>query len=430
MNHFLNIVKKEVRELLTPTTLIPIIMMALIFGGMGNMIGGAVDEAKEKPVMGLVNADRGIFSSIATNVSMELAEVRYNGSSEDDIEEGMRMLKREDGVALLFIPENFSATFSMNRTAEIRVYWIMKGAGIMDMVSSGVVEGILQEIRREMTEELVREGNINASFALSPFITQETTSFKGKDMEGISPAVIGNMLSSQSTTIPIIMMIIIIMAGGMVISSMGMEKENKTLETLLTMPVKRTSIVAGKIVGSAVVGLVMAIIYMVGFSYYIRSFQESSQVDLAAYGLTLGVGDYLLVGASVFFALLSALSLCMVLGTFAKNYKSAQTLTVPVSVLAIIPMFITMFKDFDTLPLVLKIILFGIPFSHPMMAMRMLLFDSYMLVLGGIAYAALFALVMMGVAVWIFKTDKLLTGKITRSSGERFNLKVLKKKND
>lgn len=422
MNHFLNIVRKEVRELLTPTTLIPIVIMALIFGGMGNMIGGAMEEAKEKPIIGLVNADDGAFSILATNVSAELAEVRYNGSSENDIEEGMGILEKEGGTALLFIPENFSATIAMNRTAEIHVYWIMRGAGIMDMISSGVVEGILQEISRRITEELVQEGNINASFVLSPFKTQETTSFKGKEMEGISPAVIGNMLSSQSTTVPIIMMIIIIMAGGMVISSMGMEKENKTLETLLTMPVKRTSIVAGKIVGSAVVGLIMAIIYMVGFSYYIRSFQESSQVDLAAYGLTLGVADYLLVGASVFFALLSALSLCMVLGTFAKNYKSAQTLTVPVSVLALIPMFITMFKDFDTLPLVLKVILFGIPFSHPMMAMRMLLFDNYTLVLGGIVYSALFALAMMGIAVWIFKTDKLLTG--------RFRIFTLKKKND
>lgn len=422
MNHFLNMVKKEVRELLTPTTLIPIILMALIFGSMGNMIGGAMDEAKEKPVIGVVSADSGEFAAIVINVSREFAEVRYNGSSEHAIEEGMKILEDEGGTALLFVPENFSASISMNRTAEMHVYWIMKGAGIMDMISSGVVEGILQEISRRITEELVGEGNINASFALSPFTTQETTSFKGKEMKGISPATIGNVLSSQSTTVPLIMMIIIIMAGGMVISSMGMEKENKTLETLLTMPVKRTSIVAGKIVGSAVVGLIMAIIYMVGFSYYIRSFQESSQVDLAAYGLTLGVADYILVGASVFFALLSALSLCMVLGTFAKNYKSAQTLTVPVSVLALIPMFIIMFKDFDTLPLALKTALFIIPFSHPMMAMRMLLFGNYTLVLGGVAYSALFALVMMGIAVWIFKTDKLLTG--------RFRRFALKKKND
>ena len=53
MNHLLNIVKKEVRELFTPATIVPIVIMALVFGGMGSMIGGAAEEAKEKPGIGI-----------------------------------------------------------------------------------------------------------------------------------------------------------------------------------------------------------------------------------------------------------------------------------------------------------------------------------------------------------------------------------------
>jgi ABC-2 type transport system permease protein len=207
-------------------------------------------------------------------------------------------------------------------------------------------------------------------------------------------------------------MMIIIMAGGMVISSMGLEKENKTLETLLTLPVSRRSIVSGKLVASALVGLVMAGIYMIGFNYYMRSLQMSADVDLAQYGLYLGPLDLALVGISVFVSLLAALSMCMVLGTYAKNYKSAQTLTMPITLLAIIPMFITMFKDFGTLPLALQAILFAIPFSHPMMAMRELMVGNYALVLGGIAYVTGFAIVMVAISVWIFSTDRLLTGSI------------------
>ena len=74
-------------------------------------------------------------------------------------------------------------------------------------------------------------------------------------------------------------------------------------------------------------------------------------------------------------------------------------------------MFIIMFKDFDTLPLALKGVLFAIPFSHPMMAMRALMFDDYLLVIGGIAYVAIFAAVTIAIVVWIFKTDRLLTGR-------------------
>jgi len=411
MSHLLNIIKKEVKELLTPATFVPIIVMAIVFGSMGNMIGGATEEAKKLPVIGIINEDSGRFSDIVNETVYGMAKVVYNSTS-GKIDEGINVLKEKGGTALIIIPSNFSDNIENNRPGEMEVYWIMKGAGIMDSISSGVVESILQELNTKISKELIEKGNVNATFALSPTTRNETTIFKGNEMQGISPSAISAILSSQSTMVPIIMMIIIVMAGGMVISSMGMEKENKTLETLLTLPVKRTSIVAGKIAGSAIVGLLMAVIYMVGFSYYLSSFEVSGNINLADYGLTLDAWDYLLVGISLFLALTAALSLCMVLGTFAKNYKSAQTLTVPVSILALIPMFMIMFKDFSTLPLALKVILFAIPFSHPMMAVRALLFGDYMLVISGIAYVAVFALTMIAIAVWIFRTDKLLTGAI------------------
>ena len=409
MNHLLNIIRKEVKELLTPATFVPIIVMALIFGSMGNMIGGATEEAKKLPSIGVINEDRGQFSSIVNETVYSMAKVVYNSTSEN-IEEGVNAVKEKGGTALIIIPSNFSINIANNQSGEIEIYWIMKGAGIMDSISSGVVESILHELNTKISEELIEKGNINATFALSPTTRNETTIFKGKEMNGISPGTISAILSSQSTAVPIIIMIIIMMAGGMVISSMGMEKENKTLETLLTLPVKRSSIVAGKIAGSAIVGLLMAVIYMIGFRYYLSSFEVSGNINLADYGLTLNVWDYVLVGISLFLALTAALSMCMVLGTFAKNYKSAQTLTVPVSILALIPMFLIMFKDFSTLPLSLKVVLFAIPFSHPMMAVRALLFGDYMLVISGIAYAAVFSFAMIAIAVWIFKTDKLLTG--------------------
>ena len=210
---------------------------------------------------------------------------------------------------------------------------------------------------------------------------------------------------------------------------MALEKENKTLETLLTLPVSRSSVIAGKLVASAIVGLLMAGIYMVGFSYYMSSATMSSNINLADYGLQLDAVDYVLVGLSVFASLMAALSLCMVIGAFATDYKSSQTLVMPVIVLAIIPMFISLATDFSTLPLAGKIFMFSIPFSHPMMSIRLLMFDDYGLVIAGIIYSALFAVAMIAVAAWLFKTDRLLTGRMgkkTRSkSGRRGLVRLL-----
>ena len=199
----------------------------------------------------------------------------------------------------------------------------------------------------------------------------------------------------------------------MVITSMGMEKENKTLETLLTLPIKRRSIIAGKIIGAAIVGFIIAVIYLAGFSYYISSF-STEKIDLASYGFKLGIIDYVIIAFSLFSALLSGLSMCIVIGSFAKNFKSAQTLTLPISALAIIPMFIIMFKGFSSLPFVLKAIIFVIPFSHPMMAPSFLLMKEYGIVLAGIAYSLAFALACIAIAAYIFKTDLLLIGRIRK----------------
>src|SRR5690606_33713861 len=98
--------------------------------------------------------------------------------------------------------------------------------------------------------------------------------------------------------------------------------------------------------------------------------------------------------------------------------KAAQTMTLPVTFLAMIPMFVTMFTDFDTLPLVAKAVVFAIPFSHPMIAMRALMFDDYVLVLSGIAYSSMMALLVMFIAVTLFKKDILLTGKVASSDSK------------
>jgi len=409
-----NIIKKEFKELFVLATLIPIVVIAIVFGLVGQTIGNVGERMEEKPVIGIVDMDDGDFSDIAMAVLTEKAEVIYDGS---DAEEGREEVREENGVALLVVPENFSQNIYANHQGEIEIYWIMKGAGLMDSISSGVVEGLIQAVNQGISTKLIQQdSSFDPALVLNPTKRVEATFFKGKEIEGLSSSQLGNMLSSQSIVIPIVVMMLIIMAGASVISSMGMEKENKTLETLLTLPVRRSHIVIGKIVGSALVGMIMAAIYMIGFSRYMTSFQISD-INLADFGLALSMQDYLLIGVSLFTALLAGLALCIVLGTFAKNYRSAQTLIFPITALAMISVFITMFKDFDTIPAVLRILVFAIPFSHPMMAMRALMMDNYSLVIGGIAYTAVFTVIMIVIAVRIFNSDRLLTGSVQKRGG-------------
>lgn len=149
---------------------------------------------------------------------------------------------------------------------------------------------------------------------------------------------------------------------------------------------------------------------MVGFSFYMQSFQPAT-INLAGSGLALGTFDYLLLGLSPFLTILAGLSICMLMGTFAKNYESAQMLMFPLIILVFIPFFLSMFKSFFTLPLILKTVLFVIPFSHSMWASSFLMFDQHILAISGIIYVAIFTTIIMAIVSRIFKSDTLLTGR-------------------
>ncbi len=409
-----NIIKKELKELLTISAILPIFIIAILFGSIGSSMEGIQEGLSEPPTLGYINEDTNNLSTIVTDYIDAHTEVVFNSTEISDKPGALDILKKQEGAALLVIKQNFSQSILNNKQGEIEIYWILEGAGILNAISSDVIESIVFSFDKEISKAIIEtNASTNATIALNPISRVDTTYFKNREI-GLSPGAITGMLSSQSTFIPIIIMMLIIFAGQMIISSMALEKENKTLETLLTLPVKRTSIVTGKIVASASIGLLFAVIYMIGMSQYLQGFQFTQGINLADYGLVLTSQDFILIGISLFVTLIAALALCMLLGTFAKNFKSAQTLVFPITMLAMIPMFITMFVDFDTLPLIGKVLLFAIPFSHPMMASRALIFGDYLLVFGGIIYVTLFAIVTILIVVWVFKTDRLLTGSTGR----------------
>jgi len=415
MSGLSNIIKKEVRELLTPATFLPIVLVALIFGALGTSIQGIQENAQAPPMIGVITEDTGSFGNITSTILHTHAKVVYNATLSSDTQTGLTTVQQKNGVALIVIPQNFTARINHGEPGTLEVFWVMKGAGVFDTIPSSILESLISQINTNISRSLIKGNSTkNATFVLTPTQSIQTTYFKGREFVGLSPTVIISTLSQQSLLIPIIMMMIIIMAGSIVITSMALEKENKTLETLLTLPVKRTSIVTGKIVAAALIGLLLAVIYMIGMGYYLNGLNATGGAGLAAYGLVLTSMDFVWIGVSLFVTLIAGLSLCMLLGTFAKNYKSAQTLTFPITMLALIPMFLTIFADFDTLPLGLKIFTFAIPFSHPMMAPRLLLFHDYTLVIAGIVYVGIFAIIMISIVVWVFKTDRLITGSTTK----------------
>ena len=431
MSHMTSIIRKEVRELLTPGSVISVLVMVVLFAGLGGLIGGEVDSAAELPTFGFVVDEGGQYYNDWNPYDVLCNETNYGAEADSKIilmdsaygdDEAILAEMREKGItSVLALPDADSFMESMTNGTQVTMkqYYLYEPTGLFGTVSSSVLSSVVSILNTSLSQEIMSSAGtgLDYDFVTNPIVSgtnDVSTIVDGEVHTGITPSDISNEITSQTLMIPIVIMIIIMMVGSIVISSMGSEKENKTLETLLTMPIKRTSIVSGKIVAAAIVGLVYGLAYMVGMSIYMGSMTGtiagSSSVNLEDLGMSLDILDWFLIMVSMFLAIVCALGICMILGAFAKNYKSAQTMTMPLSILAMIPMFIIMFTGWYGSGGVLQAITFAIPFSHPMMAMQALMYGDMTLVLGGIAYMAVFALVSILITVRLYNSDILITG--------------------
>lgn len=431
MSHMTSIIRKEVRELLTPGSVISVLVMVVLFAGLGGLIGGEVDSAAELPTFGFVVDEDGQYYNDWNPYDVLCNETNYGAEADSKIilmdsaygdDEAILAEMREKGItSVLALPDAYSFMESMTNGTQVTMkqYYLYEPTGLFGTVSSSVLSSVVSILNTSLSQEIMSSAGtgLDYDFVTNPIVSgtnDVSTIVDGEVHTGITPSDISNEITSQTLMIPIVIMIIIMMVGSIVISSMGSEKENKTLETLLTMPIKRTSIVSGKIVAAAIVGLVYGLAYMVGMSIYMGSMTGtiagSSSVNLEDLGMSLDILDWFLIMVSMFLAIVCALGICMILGAFAKNYKSAQTMTMPLSILAMIPMFIIMFTGWYGSGGVLQAITFAIPFSHPMMAMQALMYGDMTLVLGGIAYMAVFALVSILITVRLYNSDILITG--------------------
>ena len=442
MSDITNVIRKELRELLTPGSVISVLIMVVLFAGLGGLIGGEVEKAQALPVFGIANGEYGdvTLEDGSEWSAADYLERLYAGVPENEIGNYIKVVNVEgvtdfyelmtsEGInSLIVIDPSFSENVLYNlytassttdlRPVVIQEYYLYEPSGMFGSISSSTVSAVVNGMNSDLSGFLIR-GCISPEkvyqFLADPITRggdELHTIVNGEPHSGVTPQDIASQVSSQTMMVPMIIMIIIMMVGSIVISSMGSEKENKTLETLLTLPIKRTSIVSGKIIAAAIVGLVYGLAYMAGMSIYMGAMMgpTSSGIDLKALGLGLDMMDWALIALSMFLAIICALGICMILGAFAKNYKSAQTMTMPLSILAMVPMFVIMFSGWYGSGAVIQAVTFAIPFSHPMMAMQSLMYGDYVLVFSGIAYMAIFALATILITVRLYNSDILITG--------------------
>jgi ABC-2 type transport system permease protein len=415
-----NIVVKEVKELVRdPKILLGMIIVPLImFPLMGFAIQTSMETAEESMrsvSIAIMDLDEGPVAESLTNFLTAL-NVTTVEVDDLDLTKAVDYVQQLNVTGLVVIPSGFSNNITEGLKAELDVYTIFRGGGIVESTSASMINALLTAFEKGLVVQKVEEEFPDASqTVLDPVDMSEKTIIKGKPVN-VNPSVLFGLMMSQSTGMPVGIMMLLIFAMQLAATSVASEKEEKTLETLLTLPINRFTILAGKLTGSIVVAVIGAAAYIVGFNYYMSSFTAMIPtevgLDLATIGLAPTPITYLLLGVSLFVSLLSALALAISISIFAEDVRGAQALVGPLSILLIFPMIIMMFTDVYALPFPLTIILLAIPFTHPMMASNVTFTGDYLTAILGIVYVSIFTIVVLYVAARLFGTEKILTAKL------------------
>jgi len=420
LNGLMNIVLKEIKELVRdPKVLLPMIVIPLVmFPLMGFAVETSVQTAQQsigETSIGLIDQDQG---SVAQSLQAFMGAYNFSITRLDDVtvEQALVQVQDSELTSLIIVPSGFSQNITEDKTADITVYTPFRGGGIAESTRSSTVNTLLNVFEQIILDQRINEGfpESNATQILNPINLKDKSIVKGKSAD-VSPDVLFGLMISQTTIMPVGMMTLLIFAMQLAATAVASEKEEKTLETLLTLPINRTMILAGKLTGSIIVALVGAVAYLVGFSYYMNSFMgfaPTETVDLAAIGLAPSLASYAVLGVSLFMALLSALALAISLSVFAEDVRGAQALVGPLSMLFVVPMIFTMFTDITALPFPLSTILLAIPFTHPMLAANVTFTGNYVGAVGGIIYMAIFTVIVLYIAARLFGTEKILTAKL------------------
>ena len=156
-----------------------------------------------------------------------------------------------------------------------------------------------------------------------------------------SNTIILNMIYSIAFTYTI--MAIVIASSNMAMSATATEKENGTLETILTMPIKTSELIVGKHLGGTIMSFIVSLfsltitmISLLAGKYYFTSFKDFN-INLNILNIISSV--VILLAASI---LISGLAISLT--AFAKTTKEAQSKTQVLTILSIIPLFVSILE--------------------------------------------------------------------------------------
>ena len=317
MSNILITFKKELRSILRDKkTLLSLFIFPIMIPVMIVLYGTIYDNIENEET----NTNIGVNYTVSENEKTILDSLNMT-YSEYKSEEEMQQ-EYENG--------NITAYISYNEDEnKYTIYSDMSGTD--GMTANALIYEYLEAYSQTLTNEYLLNQNINLEEAYNHFTIEE------KEL-GNNNYVITLVLSISLTYT---ILSICMATGNMAVAATASEKENGTLETILTFPIKKTELIIGKYFSSVAIGMIaglVSLIFMIAGLFVAKShYTIFENFELILNSVSI-IGSILtIISASIFIG-----GIALVLTAFTKSYKEAQSKISSLTMLAMIPMFISL----------------------------------------------------------------------------------------
>ncbi len=318
------------KKMIFSVFLLPVLIMVGIMALVGNLATRQVEDIEShKSIVYMINEPESFSTFLdGADLNMEVRQVKTS----DDRENVMKMLKDGDADLMMEFPENFDSLVQ-NYQAGQDVPQIKTYYNPSEDYSSSAYEAIssqaLEAYRQTLLAQRVPDMNSLQIFT----VNSDNKDMIVQDDQKASGKALGMMLPYFIT--------ILLFAGAMGIGTdmIAGEKERGTMASLLVTPVKRKSIVLGKVFALMTISGISSVIYIVVMgATFPKILGGDSGLDIEITPEQIAMIGVLLVAIAFLYS-----AIVILISVFARDLKEASTYITPAYMVVLVIGMMTMF---------------------------------------------------------------------------------------
>ncbi len=416
------LVFKELRELLMEKTIIigvvlmPLIILPLTVGVLSIASQSAALPRGEIPMI-LIDMDGGRYS-VVLQEALKTSGFRlltYHNTRHDVVS----LMKDRQTALAVIVEKGFSQNLTVGRKASVKFFMVLNSISASEIQRVSTAQSRIAEAIMLLGEALAVEKGVKLSYYKEPVLVRGELIYRDRVMSMTEVGTISQLYLSTSLLMFVVLLTMVTTSGAVAATSIGLEKEAKTLEILLTMPISRAAILSAKLIASTTIALLGTTSMIVGFIIYLTGLPLPS--PSAGFILPFNIFSIAFLALILFIAMVTMLSLGIMAGVLAGDVRGAQQLAGLLEIPLIFPSFLLLLlTDISDLSQPLLTAMMLNPFTHMFLAIRAVYEEAYLVAASHAVVMLAFMVAVLGLAAWFFHGDRLLTMRVSlRRSPQR-----------